>query len=153
MSGNNEKEVIGLSPTTQLDHTAPVVPGEGISSENQRPSVNQIIRAARREAQLAGIGCSRRRAKELFRFLQFAIEDIRDDCYEPFFLEERELKRLHPLLEVVMPDDVVEPLAGSAHDLINRYFIEGSEFAIIHTRDRDYAEVVFCAIAIAINTV
>lgn len=125
-----------MSPSTTVqDGTTSPDLATYVQPDVSRPKRSEVVRAIRDEAQAAGIKCSRKRAEELYMMLQLAVKRIRRDGEGSYYqLTGYDLHNLHRVLEAVMPDDVNEPRRGTAHDLVNRHFIQGNEFAIVHTR-------------------
>lgn len=100
-----------------------------------RPRRSEVVRKIRDEAKEQGVNCNRERAEQLYMMLDLAVTRIRRDGPGSHYqLTGYDLTELHPVLEAIMPDDMQEPIPGSAHDLVNRHFIQGDEFAIVHTR-------------------
>ncbi|HET9850134.1 MAG TPA: hypothetical protein VFP35_00680 [Candidatus Saccharimonadales bacterium] len=112
-----------------------------------------IIQAVLREAQTADVPCDRHRAQQVYGLMHRAVHKVRKwDYRSPYHVTQDELDRLHPVLAVVMPDDVIEPAAGTAHDLINRHFLRRTEFSVVHTKDA-FRGVEYCAVALELRAI
>ncbi len=127
--------------------------GEPIATKPPvRPTEGEVVQAICEEA-----GCSAEAAKGLVGMLHDTVERLRSwkKDGEPgqlfWHLSQSDLDRHHALLEVVMPDDAVNPRAGSAHELIHGLLLERDEFALVHTKRGK--RVVFCAVGLALRIV
>ena len=125
--------------------TSPQVP------DTRRPSHQQVIAAIMAEAR-----CSRSKAQETYQFLCLVRDTIRryrtdvPDCEENLYhLSDRELARVHPVLDLIMPDNTTAA-PGRAFALLNRRLLKGDELTFVHTKVGEV--VVDCAVAIHINT-
>lgn len=137
------------SPRTSLRQAAP--PEELV----RQPSRKEVAQAIMAEANGAGLRCEWNKAYHLIDMLQRAVDTIRlgrwNGNKNPMYhIRQRELNALHPVLEVVMPDDVVSPQPGSAHDLSQRLLLEGDEWALVHTVSGD--EVRDCTVALHLRS-
>lgn len=136
-----------MSPAAVVDVSTDSVARTG-SLSSIRPTRAQVARQIRDEVKALCPEFSRHKAERLVELLLRATAKIRSDGYDSYYpLSQQEISTLHYGLSIVMPDNVTEPRRGSAHDLVNRFLIQGSEFSIVHTRAGENN----CVIAIAVN--
>jgi hypothetical protein len=124
-----------LSPSTTVEDVRTA--GSALETEQiTRPRARYVAEQIRYECSLAGQKCSLRRAKKLIGMLRRAAAHAREVDYGTAYrLREWELWFLHPVLNLIMPDDVEIPKAGSAHEMLQRLILDGREFALVHTRE------------------
>jgi hypothetical protein len=67
-----------------------------------------------------------------------------------YHLTNLDMHRCHDVLDVIMPDDVKMPMAGSAHDLANRFFLVHPELTYVHLKDGKNLE--YCGVEIDVVT-
>ena len=133
--------------------TANVRTNSGVHSESTtftRPKRTEVERAVRDEARSKGRSCSRTHADWFVAMLIRAASLGRANDYKGAYrLSDWELEQLHPLLSTIMPDDVVIPAPGSAHELLQQYILDGRELALVHTREGAN----LCVIALRLESV
>jgi hypothetical protein len=143
-----------MSPTQTVEDTHTLSPTAPLAPVSTRPSMGLVIRTIRDEAIAAGVSCSRSKADRLLRMLFKAAARVRSSSYQEMYLvSDDEIEDLHILMLAVMPDDVENPPAGTAADLINRFLIRDHEFAVVHTTYRNGRQVRYCAVNVAVHNI
>jgi hypothetical protein len=106
------------------------------STDVSRPKVAEVVRLVRSELRSHGLPDHLQKVRMLLLTLKNATEHAREVDYERAYrLDEDELMLVHPMLEVIMPDDVEIPALGSAHEALQRLYLQDDEFALVHTRE------------------
>jgi len=119
--------------------------------ELERPTHGEVVRMIMDESHAEGVSCDHDTAQRVYGLMYRALKHIRKGGGDVLYhLDDREIADLHTVLDAVMPDEVVNPVAGSAHDAIHRHFLNGDEFALVHTKDGERLE--FCAVALEMRT-
>jgi hypothetical protein len=130
--------------------TTDVTPDEAVEEEITRADLISAIRA---EAADVGVRCSAGTAKALI----WSLENAARDCVIPgdvYYFSQRELDRMHHVLDVVMPDDTVATL-GSAYALLQRGLLGPNQVAFTHTRRIRDGEpgAVYCCVYVGVLVV
>jgi hypothetical protein len=141
--------VLAIVPTSLQQETVEAVAAPTVTRA-LRPTREEVVTAIEAEALEKGWPCSHKTALKFFGLFGRAIGEIRR-YYGPYHLTNKEINDLHPLLEVLVPDEVTVPAEGSVHDLLHKHFLRGDEFAIVHTKAGERLE--YCAIAIELTQI
>jgi hypothetical protein len=134
--------------------TAPPVQVDDVAETTSPiPTQEEVVALIKRDAAGCGIEVTTETAIYIDEMFGAAVAVIRRTTPKVYILNGDDMTVAHPVLDAIMPDDVLVATPGSAHEALNRRHLEGSEMSLVHTfAESRGVEDRYCAVVIGVNS-